>query len=191
MKSLCVMSQDLYWFEADLTNVELLNCSDNNLIELPDLPNIEELVCDHNRLESLPILSLKLKHLDCARNRLTELPQLLPFLELVYLDCSNNNLSHLPTLPDCLTRLSCTNNILLDLPDLPKSLEYLNSTGNKFEELHIDSIMLQQHNSKRKDMGLPMVRNIAYDEEIRNIWKIWQYRLDGDKYKTAKKQIDL
>jgi len=74
-----------------------LDCSNNNLSELPDLSKCTNLT-----------------HLNCSDNNLSELPDLSKCTNLTYLYCYNNNLSKLPDLSKCtnLTYLYCYNNNL-------------------------------------------------------------------------------
>jgi len=92
-----------------------LNCSWDNLTELPELPECKELYCYCNDLTKLPELP-KCEKLYCYYNNLTELPELSKCKEL---DCSYNSLVKLPKLPEC-EILYCSNNNLAKLPELPK-----------------------------------------------------------------------
>ncbi|MCB0795966.1 MAG: hypothetical protein KDB88_14620, partial [Flavobacteriales bacterium] len=95
-----------------------LNCSQNELTQLPDLPpGLEELRCNGNDLTALPPLPATLSNLRCGSNQLTALPTLPPALS--YLDCAQNQLGALPTLPNGLGSLYCGNNLLTSLPTLP------------------------------------------------------------------------
>jgi len=58
-------------------DIELLNCSSNQLTQLPQLPsNLKKLYCGFNQLTELPLLPNSLIHLYCENNKLTQLPQL-------------------------------------------------------------------------------------------------------------------
>ena len=61
----------------DLTrykNLEVLNCSNNQLTSLPTLPqSLEVLQCSNNQLTSLPTLPQTLKELDCDDNPISEI----------------------------------------------------------------------------------------------------------------------
>ena len=64
-------------FLKKLDKLEILDCSDNILTELPDLPNSLELLnCSKNKLIELPKLPNSLNHLYCFDNELEELPKL-------------------------------------------------------------------------------------------------------------------
>ncbi len=188
----------------DLTGVTVLICYNNKLTSLPTLPEgITFLWCSSNYLTCLPILPKSLKHLDCANNKLTSLP-ILPE-SLHSLRCSKNNLASLPSLPDGLKSLACSHNNLCSLtitipntveklwcnqlPYLPSNIHFLCWFNKSYFDIEIDKIKLNQHNEMREDMGLPKVEQIEKSQEIRKQWIIWQYRLDGDKYKQAEQSI--
>jgi Leucine-rich repeat (LRR) protein len=121
----------------DLTrfkNLEILNCSNNQLTSLSNLPqNLKILYCYHNQLTSLSNLPQNLKNLDCSNNQLTFLYNLPQNLEI--LNYSNNQLTLLPTLPQNLKILNCTNNQLTSLSNLPQNLEILYCHNNKLSSL--------------------------------------------------------
>ena len=113
-----------------LTNLpELLNCTElycrnNRLTNLPDLPNCIKLDCFYNRLTNLSDLPNCIE-LDCSHNHLTNLPKLLNCIELY---CHENQLTYLPELSNC-ELLCCFNNQLTNLPELPKC-KYLYCDNN-------------------------------------------------------------
>lgn len=132
------------------SNLERLNCSDNNLtdidvtvfpkltyldcsnnklddLDVSELESLTELYCSENELTTLDVSGLKgLTHLSCSDNKLTTLD--VSGLEtLTKLWCSNNNLTTLNVSGvETITELWCANNelITLDLSTL-KSLEIL------------------------------------------------------------------
>jgi hypothetical protein len=110
----------------DLTpfgHLRVLNCSGNELTELPALPaSLRKLDCSENQLTELPALPASLRDLNCYQNQLTELPALPASLRK--LECSINMLTHLPDLKHCdsLWYISCFENALRHLPDLPDAL---------------------------------------------------------------------
>ena len=102
-----------------------LDCSGNNLTNLPELPNgLNYLDCSSNQLTSLPELPNGLTELHCSNNyELSLLPELPN--GLTTLSCGNSNLASLPELPNGLTTLSCGNSNLASLPELPNELTFL------------------------------------------------------------------
>ena len=84
--------------------------------------------CANNKLSELPELPKILEYLYCDNNKLTKLPELPKTLKYLY--CSDNNLTELPELPQTLKYLDCDNNKLTELPELPKTLEYLYCPSN-------------------------------------------------------------
>ena len=81
--------------------------------EITSLKNYNYIVsidCSNNQLTELPTLPYTLEEFYCSGNILTELPKLPDFLK--YLDCSNNKLTELQELPDSLENLNCNYNKL-------------------------------------------------------------------------------
>ena len=108
------------------TTLIKLNCSDNQLTELPDLRqcvSLKDLDCSDNELTELPDLSqcVSLTYLSCFWNQLTELPDLSKCVSLKELYCSDNQLTELPDLRPCvsLKELYCHNNQLTEEPKVP------------------------------------------------------------------------
>ena len=145
---------------SDLTGIQyfdnllVLDCSNNQITNLPALPNsLMNLYCNNNSLTSLPSLPNSLTSVHCWYNSLTSLPSLpnslyefmcsynsltsLPALpnSLATLDCRNNSLTILPSLPDSLNQLSCSNNSISSLPSLPNSLTSLDCSNNPLGSL--------------------------------------------------------
>ena len=98
-----------------------LNCSFNNLINLPILPNsLKKICCSYNNLVNLPILPNCLELLYCQFNKLIHLPILSNCL--ITLTCLNNNLNYLPILPNYLKNLICIYNKLYNLSKMNKHI---------------------------------------------------------------------
>ena len=121
--------KDIFQTMRNLPNCEELDCSENQLTQLPDLPNCVNLDCSYNLLTQLPELPKCVK-LYCFNNKITQLPDLPNCEEL---DSSENQLTQLPALPSCVT-LICFDNQLTQLPDLPSCVELICS-DNKITQL--------------------------------------------------------
>ena len=116
------------------SNVQLLDCSNNQLTSLPSLPrSLSQLDCQSNQLVSLPPLLNPLIAINCGTNLLSSLP-VLPS-SVSFLDCRNNLLSSLPDLPSSLGRLLCNGNSLNSLPTLPNFLYVLICSNNQLSLL--------------------------------------------------------
>jgi Leucine-rich repeat (LRR) protein len=121
----------------DYDFISEINCSNNNLTQLPILPlYLVKLDCSNNKLSSLPEIPKNLGWLYTADNNLSELP-VMP-LSLRILECSNNKLYKLPELPRKVKYLYCINNNITDLPYLPDQLHYLDFNNNPIK-LFIDT----------------------------------------------------
>jgi uncharacterized repeat protein (TIGR01451 family) len=155
-KYINVSSKGIY----DLTGIEIfvndtvLDCSNNNITNLPNLPNLLKFFyCNKNQLTSLPSVPISLTHLDCSQNQLTSLPTIpstlkslncsfndlpsLPTLPstLNIIECSSNQINYLPTIPSSLILLYCYENNLTSLPTLPNTLYSLNCNYNQLTSL--------------------------------------------------------
>ncbi|TGD59851.1 DUF7619 domain-containing protein, partial [Flavobacterium humi] len=123
------------------TNLQSLNCSENDLTSLPVSPliNLKYLSCGENHLTSLSLSSLvNLQYLDCRSNNFTSVnPNQNPTLK--YLDCSFNPLTSLNVTQNlALETLECTNNQLVSLDVIQNSaLLKLNCTGNQLTNLNV------------------------------------------------------
>ena len=126
---------------CDLTGIEgftslmSLDCSNNNLTELPFLPNpyLKQIRCANNLLTRLPLLPESLISLDCSGNKInyiTSLP-----IALSELTLNGNPIRQLPKLPIYLHKLSCVGDSLEALPELPDDIMLLNCANNQLQKL--------------------------------------------------------
>ncbi len=123
-------------------NLQILDCSDNNLTSLPKLnEKLQILKCYNNQIISLPELNENLEYLRCSNNNLSLLPKLNKNLQKLW--CSINKLTLLPKLNENLNTLGCSFNNLIILPELNENLKMLFSSGNKLPNiLNIDTTEL-------------------------------------------------
>ncbi|MGI6030999.1 MAG: InlB B-repeat-containing protein [Eubacteriales bacterium] len=161
-------------------NLEVLNCSQNNLTALDLSGNLKltRLYCANNRLESLDLLANRLlEGLNCSFNRLQQL-DLTGHDKLISLNCEMNYIRNL-TLDGCTQLLSMysRHNLLteLSLRDNAK-LEFIETFDNQLESidvshltelkfLHIDHNRLREldmsHNTKLEGGGFVVRNNFA------------------------------
>ena len=117
------------------TNLQYLNCDDNNLTSLPELPeSLIYLSCHRNKIRSLPKLPANLQYLYCSYNPLLSFPTILP-TNLEHLYCMSNQLTGLPALPANLRHLYCADNKLTSLPELPANLQHFHCQHNKLNSM--------------------------------------------------------
>lgn len=148
-----------------------LNCSNNNLTQLPNLPNkLIYLDCSNNNLKELPLLPNSLDMLYCKNNKLSMLPQLPKLFEL---DCSKNQLQEIPKLSNGLVYLNCSENKLTFLPELPKSLEKIHCWCNQLETLPLSLIHCVY--IKTMFFSIDEIKKLS-DEQIEFIQKIQNKR---------------
>ncbi len=136
----------------DTTNTEIVNetyfnCltrSISNLYGIQFFDKLKHLVCAHNNLTSLPNLPNTLDTLECYVNKITSISSLPNSLRV--LSCSQNSLTSLPKLPDSLRVLDLWQNNLTSLPILPDSLMFLECSYNYLTSLPNIPISLKQLN---------------------------------------------
>jgi Leucine-rich repeat (LRR) protein len=175
-------------------NLQILNCSYNQLSSLPTLPSsLTLLYCSQNQLTSLPSLPTSLTFLDCIQNQLTSLPALPSSLVVLYcnfnqlnsisalssslttLQCYNNQLASLTFLPSTLTELYCYNNQLSSLPALPSSLITLDCSRNQLTSLPtLPSTLTTLHSYNNQLISLPalptsLIELNCYSNQLANL----------------------
>ena len=156
----------------DLTrfkNLEVLNCSHNELTFMPTLPqNLKILNCSHNELTFMPTLPQNLNILDCSHNKLTFMPTLPQNLNI--LDCSHNKLTFMPTLPQNLQELYCYSNELTSLPTLPQNLQELNCLNNPIYEIVNNNSLIK---IKQNIQILSNLRHLCYCFKLKIKLRKW------------------
>lgn len=114
----------------DMKNLMMLDCSDNMLEKLNTYEKMTTLSCSNNKIKSIPPLK-KLKKLVCENNLVVSI---LDFPVLEYLNCGFNEIENIKNCPNIIDML-CRNNRLMDLPDCLLHLKYLEIYCNKLDVL--------------------------------------------------------
>uniref|UniRef100_A0A3B4F5U1 Leucine-rich repeat protein SHOC-2 n=1 Tax=Pundamilia nyererei TaxID=303518 RepID=A0A3B4F5U1_9CICH len=151
-------------------NVKLLDCSDNQLTEIPEslseMLALEQLYLRHNKLRFLPKLPAPaLKELYVGNNQIEQLQteQLSCLTAISLLELRNNKIKIVPeeiTLLSTLTRLDLTNNDITSLPaslSLLPNLNVLLLEGNPLRGIRRD--ILSVDNGIAKFLSIPMPNN--------------------------------
>lgn len=125
------------------TNLTILDCSFNEITELPQLPSkLTTLNCSSNNIAELTNLPTTLTTLKCAYNDLSsfDFSKLTTLKNLEELDCSSNNLIefNVPDL-DNLKILNLSGNQLTQLSVSLSNLEELNCNDNQLTDLDVSS----------------------------------------------------
>jgi Leucine-rich repeat (LRR) protein len=159
-------------------NLQYLNCSDNQLTQLPEnLPiTLQILYCVNNQLTSLPeSFPTTLESLYCSGNQLTSLPESFPN-SLRKLYCSDNQLISLPeSLPSTLQILYCGNNQLTSLPEsFPNSLQTLSCYYNQLTSLPMSILNCRfltamDHSNNQIENIHPAIRRFINRTKNRNM----------------------
>ncbi len=95
-----IRGKNLYLLEHNpkvFKNLKVLNCSGNQLTEIPHIEGLEQLYCYGNDLTQIPHIE-GLKKLCCYNNQLTQIPHIEGLREL---DCSDNQLTKIPHIDGC------------------------------------------------------------------------------------------
>jgi Leucine-rich repeat (LRR) protein len=166
-------------------NLIVLNCSENNLTQLPQLPQtLKILYCFGNPLSGPPKwFPDSLTMLDISGCDLEELPDRLP-KSLNNLKCNNNKLYKLPEkLPSELNSLNCSYNQITELPQLPIKLLVINAKANKLTIFDFTNVRANMSICIDDNLDLPQYRepvthqcNIKFNIELTNK-TIWSRRM--------------
>lgn len=117
--------------DDNYNDIEYLQCSNNNLIELPRLPRwLKILHCCNNKINIIGNLPDTLTFLNCSNNNIRILENLPNKLEKLI--CSGNKLTRLVNLPDSIRVLRCSNNLLkiIDMKLLNKYKGFIHYENN-------------------------------------------------------------
>jgi uncharacterized repeat protein (TIGR01451 family) len=144
---------------SDLPNLlNTLNCSNNQLLAIPEIPNLYNLDCSNNQLSTLPVLPNSLIYLTCNNNQLMMLPNLPNSLQFLW--CYNNSLQSLPVLPNSLLDLNFSGNNITSLFSLPNSLVNLRCSNNQLSSLPLlPNSLMHLSCSNNNIINLPVIPN--------------------------------
>lgn len=125
-KLICVNSS-LKQLPSFLPKLRYLDCSKNQLTELPFYQNLIHLNCSKNKISVIPEYKM-LRKLYCSENLLKTIPNL---KHLKILVCSYNQITTLPNLAS-IKVLDCSDNLLTVLPNsvLQRQLDFLDCSFN-------------------------------------------------------------
>jgi uncharacterized repeat protein (TIGR01451 family) len=115
------------------TEVYISNTNINNLSGIEYFDNLLILNCSYNQLSNIPLLPSSLTSFSCNGNLLTNLPLLPP--NLIFLNCMENQISSIPTLPNLLNEFYCGDNLLTLIPPLPATLKLIWCHQNQLTNL--------------------------------------------------------
>lgn len=78
------------------SNIKSLRCANNKLKNIPELITLENLICNNNEIDLINSKCVNLRYLDCSNNKLTKISN---YPNLIDLICSNNNIEELNIYP--------------------------------------------------------------------------------------------
>jgi Leucine-rich repeat (LRR) protein len=128
------------------TNLEELDCSNNNLtkLDITHNKNIKTIICHYNKLNKINISNnIKLDMLECSNNNLTHIDNLETCINLRELYASDNKIISMKT-PPKIIRIVCSNNELTNFEVRSKELKYLNCNKNQINDLYLASEKLEE-----------------------------------------------
>lgn len=104
---------------TECPNLERIDCTANEIVEIPQYPKLKNLICSQNKISFIPSFG-NLERLVCSNNTINYIEKC---TRLKYLDCSNNKLIKLNNY-DNLVDLICSSNSVSEL--IPyKKIKYL------------------------------------------------------------------
>lgn len=149
-------------YKGDPDEIVVLECFDNNLVNLEGCPrNVRELWCHRNLLESLEGCPPNLEKLYCHHNYLTNLRECPSTVKRLW--CQDNDLTTLYGCPAGVTELLCYNNELVSLDFAPPNYKMLQAKGNPLDkEWHCltDKERRGKISMKRMNRGLAIVKRM-------------------------------
>lgn len=131
IKHLDISNKNIKNLEFLPKNLEVLNCSHNQITYIPELPEtLTELNCSNNQISSLSNLPKNLKILDCSHNQINNLDIPDNIEELNY---DNNLLEGYPIFKPKMKLLSANQNLLteFDYSKIPRTLRKIYLNDNK------------------------------------------------------------
>jgi hypothetical protein len=148
-------------------------------------PIEEKINISSTKLKTIPN-SLRVRVLDCTKNDLTYLPDLLETTELL---CSHNKIKTLPKLPK-IKRLICDNNDLRSIP----MLNYVTAISCRKNKLKIlpklpNISLLICDNNKIRSMPKNIFQLYMYNNRIKHIVDDPNQRISGNKVKDYSRSI--
>ncbi len=109
--------------------LKIIDCSHNEIIELPAINTLEIIECENNQIRILPSIH-QLRKLNCKDNKIHSLGV---YPKLEELECTNNRLTQITGYPRLLS-LFCENNKIINL-DRFKKITVIHCQGNHITHL--------------------------------------------------------
>lgn len=125
----------------------VLDCSNNNLINLKVPMGLQVLICNNNQLCRIN-MPPKLRVINCNSNFMRQFCEFPSRLEV--LDCGANFIKVFPPLPITLREFYCGNNLIDHMPELPDSVEILDCSRNRITtRLNLTQTLQEQWNFRQ------------------------------------------
>lgn len=138
VKRLRINGLNLYEIDKPYENIELFDCSNNNLssvgtANLSEYKNLKQLYCSYNNLDKLPILPKNLEILFCNNNKLEG--NLVLTNKLLHLNASFNNFKNIE-INSYIKNIDVSHNILTRVPkNLNNNIDNINLSYNQISSI--------------------------------------------------------
>jgi len=147
------------------SKLETLITNNTNLKKINIYYNLKYLECSSNNISQLPIL-LSLIYLICKNTLIQNISNLYNLQLLIYLDCSNTNIYRLPNYSDSLLYLNISNTLIESIPNTSyyklKILIAMNSYLIKINPNMTNLYILNIYKSKITDTNSKLYQNITH-----------------------------
>ena len=137
---------------ANMTALETLDVSHNELLELPEVSSsLTELMANNNKIKALEINLDSILRINVSHNKITKLPNL-KSAKTIYV--SNNKISTMYCKYDCVKDMNCSDNPVSQLPEMI-NIRSLNCSRTKicqiFDYMNLINIISNDSNLSKLD----------------------------------------
>ena len=136
-------------------DLQTLSCANNNITSIADMKNIIELFCYYNQITRIP--TSPYIRLNCSKNFITKLPELLQVEELI---CDHNKLTILPDVPRA-TNINCSYNQITKIENI-ENVTVFDCAYNKIKKLPTLKYVVELDCRNNKLESLPDLPEARY-----------------------------
>ena len=141
---------------AEYPFLKRIDCSNNNIRDIPIIDSLEILVCENNNIEKIPNKLQNLRKLICSYNKISYIDGL---MSLQILEIDNNKLETIKN-TNRLKELYCSNNLISSIIDLNK-IEILHCYNTNIRKLDYYNSLVELMCDYKQDMVLSSMYTIT------------------------------